>query len=258
MSLIQSSTTTLSSPYASMTATSRPRDLDPNGRPPGGPGVMENVASAIEDGASATVSFSSQALGALEGGAQWTGQALDTGAQQIGSAVYDIGKAVIGAVVQGGEDLAAGAWNAAKAGLHGAEDIAADAWNGAKAGVSEAADVAEGAWHLMEAGASDVASAAGKGLNAVENGLKAVDDGVVAAWHGIENSAGRATTLASEMTSSVVAGGRKALDVASDIGSAAGDAAMTVVDGAGSVASSIASYATLGAAAGQKLFTAVV
>ena len=240
MSLIQSSTTTLSSPYASMTATSRPRDLDPNGRPPGGPGMMENVASAIEDGASATVSFSSQALGALEGGAHWTGQALETGAQQIGGAVYDIGKAVVGAVVQGGEDLAA------------------DAWSGAKAGVSDAADVVEGAWHLMEAGASDVASAAGKGLNAVENGFKAVDDGVAAAWHGIENSAGRATTLASEMTSSVVAGGRKALDVATDIGSAAGDAAMTVVDGAGSVASSIASYATLGAAAGQKLFTAVV
>ena len=251
MSLIQSSTTTLSSPYASMTATSRPRDLDPNDRPHGPPGAMENVANAIEDGASATVTFSAKALDALEDGATWTAQALETGAKDIGSAVYDVTKAAVGGVVQGAEDLASGAWNIAKAGAQGAETIAEDAWNGAKAGVSEVADGAVGAWHMLEAGASDVASA-------VETGAKAVDHAVVASWNGISNAAGRTATLASEMSSSVVAGGSKALDVASSVGSEAGDVAMSVLGGAGDVAGSLASYATLGAAAAQKMFTAVV
>ncbi len=250
MSLIQSSTSTLSSPYMSVTEKRQPRELDPNGAP-GGPGVMDKVASAIEEGASATVTFSSQALGALEDAAKWTGQALETGAKDIGSAVYDVTRAAVGGVVQGAEDLAQGAWNVAKAGVHGAEEIAQDAWNGVKAGASEAVDVAEGALHMIENGASEVASAAGTGIEAIEHG-------VVAGWHDIENGVGRAATYASEATSSVIAGGRKALDVASSAGSAAGDAAMTVIDGAGNVAGSIASYATLGAAAGQKLFTAIV
>ena len=109
-----------------------------------------------------------------------------------------------------------------------------------------------------------------------EAGAEAVADVAVDAWHGVEHLAseglqdiekgtGALEHLGSEAWNSVQSGAHRAREVAGDVGDGiktaagyVGDGIGDVADGVGNVAGRVASYATLGAAAIERAFSAVV
>jgi hypothetical protein len=84
-------------------------------------------------------------------------------------------------------------------------------------------------------------------LHAVEKGSDELEHLGSEAWTAVQNGSQRASTIASN-----VGDGLKT--AASYTGDVVGD----VADGVGNVAGRIASYGTMAAAAGQKMFSAVV
>src|SRR3954464_10640469 len=167
MSAIQSSTTMVSSPYATMTATSKSAKPDlatkPNatGTPTATAAAVSVVGASPAAGESATVTFSEKALGALNDAGQFIGDAAlaaaKDGADAAGEGVLDVGHAAVAVydavkngvagTVHGAEDLAGAGWGLGKDGVDGVLDLAGDGLDAAKAGVSTAGHVVAGVWH---------------------------------------------------------------------------------------------------------------
>ena len=244
MSPIQSSTSTISSPYASVQETIKPGKFEANAKEYGTVGAaVLGVGDVLSEGASATVSLSEKALNAVGEAGNYVGQAVETSVTDIGSAAMAAYAAVR---------------NGLSSTLHGAEDAASAGWD------------------LVKAGAEDLASVAGNVVHAVEAGAEAVGDVAVDAWHGVEQLASgtlhavekgtnELENLGSEAWTAVENGAQRARVVAGNVGdgihtaaSYTGDVVGDVADGVGNVAGRVASYATLAAAAGEKAFSAIV
>jgi hypothetical protein len=239
MSLIQTTSTTLSSPFATMTATS---SRAAHGERPERDGPVEaaahEAAGAIGAAAGATVSFSEKALQALEDAGSYVADAVETGAREIGHAaefVYDAARQGLGEVVVGAGDAVAGAYKMAKTGV---EDAGEEAWKLTKEGVDGAVELAGEGLHALAAGVNEIESLAAEGWNNVTAGVH------------------RMTTAAGTIGSDAYTMASKASDIALTVGSTVGSAAGTVLNGVEDVAGTAASYATLGVAAGGRLVSA--
>ena len=237
MSVVQSSTTSLSSPYASVKESVRP------GRPAAGDRAFGPVSDAIAEGASATVSFSEKALGAISEAGEYIGHAAQTGIDDVGSAAMAAYAAVrngISSTLQGAEDVAIGTWDLMKAGAADVAGIVTDVAHAAEAGVDAVGDVAVEAWHGAGHLASEVAHGIEKGVDEVEHLGEET-------WMAIKDGTHRAAELAGE----IGGGAHTAYDRTADV---VGD----VASGVGNAVGRAASYATMAAAAGQKMISTVV
>ena len=201
MSSVQSSTSTISSPYATVKEQIRPARVD-GGEGDAGTlgGSLKGIGGAIADGASATVTLSERALGAIE-------DAVEHGAAEIGGAAmaaYATVRNGVASAVDGIEHAAVDAW-------HGMEHLAADGVHGIEKGAGELEHLGSEAW------------------TAIEHGAHRAKDYAVEVGQGIGTAAGYV-----------------------------GDGLSEVADGVGNVAGRMASYATVGAAAIERAFSAVV
>jgi len=109
----------------------------------------------------------------------------------------------------------------------------------AEAGAEAVGDVAVDAWHGVEQLASE-------GLQDIEKGTGALEHLGNQAWNSVQNGAQRAGVYAGQVGDGIKT-------AAGYVGDGLGD----VADGVGEVAGRAASYATLGAAAIERGFTAV-
>jgi phage-related protein len=237
MSVIQSSTTSLSSPYASVRESVRP------GRTGAGERGYGAVGDAIEEGASATVSLSEKALGAIGEAGEYIGHAAQTGIDDVGSAAMAAYAAVrngISNTIQGAENVATGTWDLMKAGAADVAGVASDVVHAAEAGAEAVGDVAVEAWHGAEHLAGEVAHGVEKGIDEVEHLGEET-------WTAIKDGTHRATELASEIGDGVHTAYDRTADVVGDVAS-----------GVGNVVGRAASYVTMAAATGQKMISTVV
>jgi hypothetical protein len=238
MSVVQSSTSSISSPYASVKETVKPARPGPGGERGHGP-----VGDAITEGASATVSLSEKALGAIGEAGEYIGHAAQTGIDDVGSAAMAAYAAVrngINNTLQGAESLATGTWDLLKAGASDVADVASDVVNAAEAGAEAVGDVAVEAWHGVEHLAGEVAHGVEKGVDEVEHlGEEA--------WTAIKDGTHRATEFAGEIGDGLHTAYDRSAGVVGD-----------VADGVGNAVGRAASYMTVAAAAGQKMISTVV
>ena len=236
MSVVQSSTSTITSPYASVKETVKA------GRP-GGERGHGPVGDAIVDGASATVSLSEKAMHAIGEAGEYIGHAAQTGIDDVGSAAMAAYAAVrngISSTIQGAEDLATGSWDLLKAGASDVAGVATDVAHAAEAGLEAVGDVAVEAWHGVEHLASDVAHGVGKGVDEVEHlGEEA--------WTAIKDGTHHVTDFAGEIGDGIHTAYDRTAGVVGD-----------VADGVGNVVGRTASYVTMATAAGQKMISTVV
>src|ERR1700759_1603943 len=87
MSSVTSSTSTMISPYATVNEQIKPGKFEANEKEYGVAGAaVLGLGDAIAEGASATVSLSEKALGAVEDAGKYVGQAGETGITDHGSA----------------------------------------------------------------------------------------------------------------------------------------------------------------------------
>ena len=87
MSPVTSSTSSITSPYASVTEQVKPGKFEANEKEYGAVGAaVMGVGDAVAEGASATVSLSEKALSAVEDAGSYLGQAVETGFTDVGSA----------------------------------------------------------------------------------------------------------------------------------------------------------------------------
>src|SRR5690349_8319702 len=87
MSSVTSSTSMISSPYATVKEQVRPGRFESGDRPCAGVGAAATGAGdTIAEGGSATVSLSEKALSAVEDGASYIGSAVQTGIADVGGA----------------------------------------------------------------------------------------------------------------------------------------------------------------------------
>jgi len=243
MSPVQSSVSTISSPYATVNETIKPGKFEANEKEYGTVGAaVLGVGDVISEGASATVSLSEKALSAAGEAGHYIGQAVETGVTDIGSAAMAAYAAVRNGVsntLDGAENVAATSWDLVKAGAEDVAGMAGDVVHAAEAGAQVVGDVAVDAWHGVEQLASGT-------LHAVEKGSDELEHLGSEAWTAVQNGTNRASTIASNVG-----------DGLKTAASYAGDVAGDVADGVGNVAGRIASYSTMAAAAGQKMFSAV-
>ncbi|MGN6528872.1 MAG: hypothetical protein ACTHL8_20960 [Burkholderiaceae bacterium] len=239
MSLIQSSSTTLSSPFATMTATSSKAAHGERAEREGPvQSAAHDAAGAIGAAASATVSFSDKALQALEDAGGYVADAVETGAREVGHAaefVYDTARQGLGEVVVGAGDAVAAGYKLAKTGIE---------------------DAGEEAWKLTKEGVNDAVEVAGDGLKALAKGVGELENLAAEGWNNVTAGVHRMTTAASTIGSDAYTMASKASDIALTVGSTVGSAAGTVLNGVEDVAGTAASYATLGVAAGGKIVSA--
>jgi hypothetical protein len=118
--------------------------------------------------------------------------------------------------------------------------MAGNVVHAAEAGAEAVADIAVDAWHGVE----HLASA---GLQDIEKGTGALEHLGAEAWNSVQNGAHSARVVAGQVGDGVKT-------AAGYVGDGLGE----VADGVGEVAGRVASYATLGAAAIERGFTAVV
>ncbi len=121
---------------------------------PAGTGVgatLAGIATAASDGVSATVSFSAQALHALEHAGESTLDALADGASSVAGAA--------GAVLGGAEDLAVGAWHAIRHAAVEVEHLAESGWDELKNGLASVESAGEAVADAVSDGVGDVVSA---------------------------------------------------------------------------------------------------
>jgi len=243
MSPVQSSISTVSSPYASVTETIKPGKFQANEKEYGTVGAaVLGVGDVIAEGASATVSLSAKALSAAGEAGHYIGQAVETGAVDIGSAAVAAYAAVrdgVSNTLDGAENAAAVGWDVVKAGAEDVAGMAGDMVHAAEAGAQAVGDLAVDAWHGVE----QIASGA---LHAVEKGSDELEHLGSEAWAAVQDGTHRAGTIASN-----------AGDGLKTAASYAGDVVGNVADGVGNVAGRIASYGTMAAAAGEKMFSVV-
>src|SRR5471030_2964997 len=151
MSPIQSSTSTLVSPYASVKEQVKPGKFEANEKEYGAVGAtVLGVGDAIAEGASATVSLSEKALNAVEETGSYLGQAVQTGVTDVGSAAMAAYAAVrngLSNTLHGAENAAEASWDTIKAGAEDVAGMAGDVAHAAEAGAAAVADVAMDAWH---------------------------------------------------------------------------------------------------------------
>src|SRR5476649_40828 len=125
MSSVTSSTSMISSPYATVNEQIKPGKFEANEKDYGAVGAaVLGVGDAIAEGASATVSLSEKALGAVEDAGGYLGKAVETGVTDVGSAAMAAYAAVrngLSNTLSGAESAAAATWDTLKA---GAEDVA--------------------------------------------------------------------------------------------------------------------------------------
>ncbi|MEP6505087.1 MAG: hypothetical protein ABJD97_17235 [Betaproteobacteria bacterium] len=237
MSAVQSSTSTISSPYASVKETVRPA------KPGAGERGFGPAGDAGFDGPSATVSLSEKALSAIGEAGEYIGHAAQTGIDDVGSAAMAAYAAVrngIANTIQGAEDIATGSWDLLKAGAADVASVATDVVYAAEAGAEAVGDVAVEAWHGVEHMAHEVAQG-------VEAGVDEVEHLGEEAWTAIKDGTHRAAELASEIGDGVHTAYDRTADVVGD-----------VADGVGNAVGRAASYVTMAAAAGQKMISTVV
>jgi phage-related protein len=244
MSSVISSTSTISSPYATVKEQVKPGKFEANEKEYGTVGAaVLGVGDAIAEGASATVSLSEKALNAVEDAGSYLGKAVETGITDVGSAAMAAYAAVrngLGNTLDGVENAAEASWDTIKAGAEDVAGMAGDVVHAAEAGAAAVADVAVDAWHGVEHLASET-------LHGIERGTAEVEHLGSEAWTALENGTQRARDLAAEA-------GDRIKTAAGHVGDGIGD----VADGIGNVAGRMASYATVGAAAVERAFSAVV
>jgi phage-related protein len=244
MSSVTSSTSTIVSPYASVTEQVKPGKYEANAREYGSVGAaVLGVGDAIAQGASATVSLSEKALGAVEDAGSYLGKAVETGFTDIGSAAMAAYAAVrkgINSGVEGVENATEATWDTLKAGAEDVAGMAGDVVHAAEAGAEAVADVAVDAWHGVEHLASEV-------LHGIEKGTDELEHLGSEAWTAVQNGTHRARDYAGELGDGIKT-------AAGYVGDGIGE----VADGVGNVAGRVASYATVGAAAVERAFSAVV
>ena len=244
MSPVTSSTSTIISPYASVKEQIKPARFDANEKEYGPVGAaVLGVGDAIAEGASATVSLSEKALSAVEEAGSYLGQAVETGVTDVGSAAMAAYAAVrngLSNTLHGAENAAEASWDTIKAGAVDVAGMAGDVVHAAEAGAAAVADVAVDAWHGVEHLASET-------LQGIEKGTGELEHLGSEAWTAVQNGTHRARDLAGEAGDGIKT-------AAGYVGDGIGD----VADGVGNVAGRVASYATLGAAAIERAFSAVV
>jgi hypothetical protein len=244
MSSIQSSTSTISSPYASVNETIKPGKFEANEKEYGTVGAsVLGMGDVLSEGASATVSLSEKAMNAVGEAGNYVGQAVETSVTDIGStamAAYAAVRNGLSSALHGAEDAASAGWDLVKAGAEDIAGVAGDAVHAAEAGAEAVGDVAVDAWHGVEQLASGT-------LHAVERGTTQLENLGSEAWTAVENGTQRARVFAGNVGDGIHTAASYASDVAGD-----------VADGIGDVAGRIASYATLATAAGEQAFSAVV
>ena len=243
MSSVTSSTSTITSPYATVKEQIKPGKYEANEKALGvaGAAVAGRADVAAED-ASATVSFSDKALHAVEDAGRYVGEAVESGISDAGSAAMAAYVAVrngIGNTLQGAENAGIAAWDTIKTGAEDVAGLAGDVVHAAEAGVAAVGDVAADAWHGVEHVAAET-------LHGIERGTAEVEHLGSEAWTAIENGSHRARDYAGTVGDGVKT-------AAGYVGEGLGN----VADGVGNVAGRAASYATLGVAGLERAFTAV-
>jgi len=244
MSSIQSSTSVISSPFATVKEQVKPARFDASEREPGSVGAaFIGVGDAIAEGASATVSLSEKALHSVEDAGSYIGHAVATGISDVGAAAmaaYGAVRGGIGNSIDSVEHAAEATWDTIKAGALDVAGMAGDVVHAAESGAEAVADVATDAWHGVEHLASEA-------LHGIERGTDELEHLGSEAWHAVQDGTHRAR----EAAGTVGDGIRTAAGYV-------GDGLGEVADGVGNVAGRMASYATVGAAAIERAFTAIV
>src|ERR1700742_2276100 len=193
MSSVTSSTSTIISPYATVNEQIKPGKFEANEKEYGVAGAaVLGLGDAIAEGASATVSLSEKALGAVEDAGRYVGRAVETGITDIGSAAmaaYAAVKNGVNNTIQGAENAGAAAWDTIKAGAEDVAGMAGDVVHAAEAGAAAVADVAVDAWHGVEHVASEA-------LHGIEKGTDELEHLGSEAWTAIENGSHRAAGYA--------------------------------------------------------------
>lgn len=181
MSSVQSSTSTITSPYATVKEQIRPARSGVDEKDAGTLGsALTGLGNAIADGASATVTLSERALGAVE-------DAVEIGAAAM--AAYATVRDGVGSAVDGIEHAAVDAW-------HGMEHLASEGAHEIRKGADELEHLGSEAWTAIENGAhraKDYAVAAGEGI---ETAAGYVGDGISEVADGVGNVAGRMASYA--------------------------------------------------------------
>ena len=242
MSSVTSSTSTITSPYATVKEQIRPGKHEVTEKEYGAVGAPVPGMGDAADGASATVSLSEKALHAVEDAGRYVGQAVETGVTDVGSAAMAAYAAVrngIGNTIQGAENAGVAAWETIKAGAEDVAGMAGDVVHAAEAGAAAVGNLAADAWHGVEHVASEA-------VHDIEKGTSEIEHLASEAWTAVENGSHRARDYAGTVGDGVkTAAGY------------VGDGLGTVADGVGNVAGRAASYATLGIASLERAFTAV-
>ena len=179
MSVIQSTTSSLASPYATtVAATSRPLGRFETNEKDVGPVAASVIGAAdvARDGVSATVSLSARALGALEDAGKSATSSVEDAAHDIAQAATsacDAVKSGISGAVGGAENLASEGWQKLEDGADKVVAFAHDVGDIASAAATKLGDAASAVLDGAESAAGTVATYVALGYKAGEQVLDA-------------------------------------------------------------------------------------